>query len=61
MWIRHTLSAEEMIRTASHEIRHLWQIHAANCPFADNKEACQRDADDYEDAFWARHGPRLLP
>ena len=60
LWVRHTLSADEVVRTVSHESRHFQQIHSASCSFADNRVACQRDADSYEDAFWARHGSRLM-
>ncbi len=61
-WIRHTLGIGETIRTVAHEVRHFWQLHSAkaSCPFADNRAACQRDADRYEDTFWARHGARLM-
>lgn len=60
LWVRHTLNLGEMIRTVAHEVRHLWQLHKTNLPFTGNKAACERDARDYEAAFWARHGARLM-
>ncbi len=50
---------EEARLAVSHAVRHFWQLHTTSCSLADNKAACQRAADEYEDALWARYGRRL--
>lgn len=60
VWVSNSLGIGETLRTITHECRHVWQFRTTNPPFMGDRAAMHRDADDYEGAFWARHGARLM-